>query len=1035
MSSRRARIVLTVGFIATVVGVGAARAAEVETVGRVKVVPVGQSSGERWASVADALASRFAPSGDKKFPDQRVISLRPRTDDPDRFDATIYDYRTERSYDVVVDTSGNELSRRPSSEQPARTLQELADAYAVVGANPAFSKALAKGELQLYEAMPPVTVDANGRRLVNVGIMSTPVAGKALAKNEIVSVDVPTGRVVRYPSGAPETSRAGLLACGPGSSTCGAATGSCTSSYQVSWPASDPVWKFTITHPSCTQSVQSQGTGLAITDVYYRGRLILKRGEVPVLNVLYSGNTCGPYRDWLYSEDCFNATGTDVGSGIRVTSAPPSTLCESQNDGGNFKGDAIYDQGDTLWLMTETNAGWYRYVMEWRFHLDGTIEPIFGFGATSNNCTCNLHFHHAYWRLEWAVDAVSDGTTDDPATGINTLERHRAGGASDEFDPVPTEGSFVRPPAEATKDTWRVTNPQTGDGYMIQPGDFDGSASGDTYGKWDVTALALNSGQIDDPNSDTSINVAPWVNGESLGTSKRLVTWYHATYTHDDPGGGGEPCELVGPKLVPTVPCAGTISLDKSAYNCGSTISVTLNDSDLAGTGSAAVSVSSGAEPTPEPLALAESPAGSGHFVGSIPATAAVAAPGDGKISVVDGDVIHARYLDASACGTPNVTVEKTASVDCVPPALQNVSWTVSGTVATISWQTSEATTGVVHFGTTIPTASSAAGTGSSTAHAVSPSGLAECTVYYFWLESADAAGNVVASNSGGGYYAFRTGHNAVTSFTSTDTPVAIPDNNTTGATSSIAVPDAQPIQDVNVTANITHTWDGDLALSLISPGGTSIALSNHHGTSGDNYTATVFDDEAVTPISSGAPPFTGSFKPETPLSAVDGTSSAGTWRFKVVDNAGQDVGTIDSWTLALTLPPTTCAAPAPPPPVSEGAIAPALLASRSDAAGSSVHLDWGVAGCPATNYHLVYGALASLPAYTVAGGVCGIGPLGTFTWAGVPAGDLWFVAVADDAGSTEGSWGASAPAVDRNGTVASGTCGFSTRTNAGACP
>jgi len=68
---------------------------------------------------------------------------------------------------------------------------------------------------------------------------------------------------------------------------------------------------------------------------------------VPVLNVLYDGNTCGPYRDWLYSEDCFQATGTDVpssGSGVRVASSAPATFCESSVDAGNFKGIAIYDQ-------------------------------------------------------------------------------------------------------------------------------------------------------------------------------------------------------------------------------------------------------------------------------------------------------------------------------------------------------------------------------------------------------------------------------------------------------------------------------------------------------------------------------------------------------------------------------------------------------------------------------------------------------------------------------------------------------------------
>jgi hypothetical protein len=62
----------------------------------------------------------------------------------------------------------------------------------------------------------------------------------------------------------------------------------------------------------------------------------------------------------------------------------------------------------------------------------------------------------------------------------------------------------------------------------------------------------LNSNELDDVNgTDTSIVLDPWLNGEALGVNKRLVTWYHATYFHDDPNGTGEACELAGPKFVP----------------------------------------------------------------------------------------------------------------------------------------------------------------------------------------------------------------------------------------------------------------------------------------------------------------------------------------------------------------------------------------------------------------------------------------------------------------------------------------------------
>ena len=53
------------------------------------------------------------------------------------------------------------------------------------------------------------------------------------------------------------------------------------------------------------------------------------------------GQDFGPYRDWLYEETCFQATGTDVAPGIRMCTAPPQTIFESGQDGGNFVGVAV----------------------------------------------------------------------------------------------------------------------------------------------------------------------------------------------------------------------------------------------------------------------------------------------------------------------------------------------------------------------------------------------------------------------------------------------------------------------------------------------------------------------------------------------------------------------------------------------------------------------------------------------------------------------------------------------------------------------
>jgi len=107
-------------------------------------------------------------------------------------------------------------------------------------------------------------------------------------------------------------------------------------------------------------------------------------------------------------------------------------------------------------------------------------------------------------------------------------------------------------------------------------------------------------------------------------------------------------------------------------------------------------------------------------------------------------------------------------------------------------------------------------------------------------------------------------------------------------------------INDVNVTVNLLHTWDGDIDLKLRAPDNTEVILSNRNGGSGDNYTNTVFDDEAATPITSGAPPYTGSFQPEGDLSDFDGMQSIGDWKLIITDNANVDGGTLLDWTLQL---------------------------------------------------------------------------------------------------------------------------------------
>ncbi len=92
-------------------------------------------------------------------------------------------------------------------------------------------------------------------------------------------------------------------------------------------------------------------------------------------------------------------------------------------------------------------------------------------------------------------------------------------------------------------------------------------------------------------------------------------------------------------------------------------------------------------------------------------------------------------------------------------------------------------------------------------------------------------------------------------------------------------------VTDVNITIDVTHNVDGNLAMFLISPEGTEVNLVVNRGAGGDNFTVTTFDDEASVPIINGSPPYNGEFQPEEPLSNFDGESAGGLWTLEIEDD------------------------------------------------------------------------------------------------------------------------------------------------------
>ncbi|ACA84943.1 S8 family serine peptidase [Shewanella woodyi] len=111
----------------------------------------------------------------------------------------------------------------------------------------------------------------------------------------------------------------------------------------------------------------------------------------------------------------------------------------------------------------------------------------------------------------------------------------------------------------------------------------------------------------------------------------------------------------------------------------------------------------------------------------------------------------------------------------------------------------------------------------------------------------------------------------------SNDDPVSIPDNDSNGIVSTIEVADDLQVFGVTADVNITHTWSGDLIVTLTSPEGTESVLHNRSGGSADDVVES-WD-----------------------LADFNGEMAMGTWTLSVSDNAAADLGTLNSWGIIIS--------------------------------------------------------------------------------------------------------------------------------------
>jgi hypothetical protein len=532
---------------------------------KVKVVPAG-SSRTRAAAAPQEILNDPSVQSLLKRGRHRLLTVETMQPDDDksagsraagqpRRRATIVDYAGNRTLFVESPLGGRgKLQVTESGYQPLPTREEFVAAVKIVERHPELGASVRLKRLLPYPTMPPLldTEDPSGRpeRTLTVGLRPQ---GRGV-KHEIVGVNMVRRSVVRFDRRAPDS-------IVDHEELCGVPFTQMDTIQQVDGPGAVDVtvsrgntvlWKLRVVRPAATKGpgLSTNGTGVELQNVDYRGKRVLYRAHVPILNVKYGPGGCGAFRDWQNEEGFIHATGTDVADGFRLCSAPAKTILESHSDTGNFLGVGIYVEGEDVVFVSEMEAGWYRYVSRWRLRSDGTIKPRFGFGAIENPCVCNIHNHHVYWRLDFDVDTPGDNLVrefNDPPLPANAPKK---------WHDHPYE--VARPRDPGRKRRWRVENTLTGDAYDIVPGARDGVAASFAdwpFGRGDLWFLRYHANEIDDGVPATgppyAANLAAFLNGEPI-RSQDVVVWYGAHFTHDVGHEGSEHVpHIVGPTLEP----------------------------------------------------------------------------------------------------------------------------------------------------------------------------------------------------------------------------------------------------------------------------------------------------------------------------------------------------------------------------------------------------------------------------------------------------------------------------------------------------
>jgi hypothetical protein len=286
-----------------------------------------------------------------------------------------------------------------------------------------------------------------------------------------------------------------------------------------------------------------ENTGVAIRDVFYKDKLVLAKGSLPVIRVEYDKGFSW-YKPWTWGPREKTGRCGPFQDRIKLKHIKPISDC-----GTGSVCVTTYTSAGVKWLEIGGYAriGEYHIYQGWYLSNDGRIQPF----VQSRGLSCRTtHRHHPYWRLDVTFQPdeknrkeqvfVYDQDGEDKGWGAGW--RKYTNEVNDEKN-------------SATKRVWFIRDAETGDGVWVIPGrtsasppdgaDRDGRHDG--FAKIDVGVRKHNILE-DKPWEFGACGQLGYGDNDSV-QEHDVVFWYVAHLPHEA-GQGPAAWLTIGPTLV-----------------------------------------------------------------------------------------------------------------------------------------------------------------------------------------------------------------------------------------------------------------------------------------------------------------------------------------------------------------------------------------------------------------------------------------------------------------------------------------------------